>query len=122
MENQDLQNVPQEVQNEGNQPPQQEALPNATAILVLGILSIVICCLFGLIMGIIALVLASKAKQLYDQNPQLYTETSFNNMKAGRICAIIGLILSALVTLYYIIVFVIFGTAFSLVPWEMWEY
>jgi hypothetical protein len=73
-------------------------------------------------MGIIALVLASKAKALYDQNPDLYSESSFNNLKAGRICAIIGLILSALVTLYYIIVFLIMGAAFSWMPWEMLEY
>jgi hypothetical protein len=121
MENQDLQNTPIEAQDTSQQSIQ-EPLPNATAILVLGILSIVICCIFGIVMGIIALILASKAKQLYEANPGMYTESSFNNMKAGRICAIIGLILSALVTLYYIIVFVIFGTAFSLVPWEMIEY
>ena len=42
-----------------------QKLPNATAVLVLGILSIVTCCCYGvvgLILGIIALVLAKKER------------------------------------------------------------
>jgi uncharacterized protein YacL len=99
--------------------PAREVLPNSTAVLVLGILSIIVCCFLGLIMAIIALVMASRGKALYEANPGKYTESSFNNMKAGRICAIIGLILSLLVSLYYFILIAIVGAAFSLIPWEM---
>lgn len=96
-----------------------EILPNSTAVLILGILSIIVCCFLGLIMAIIALVMASRGKALYEANPGLYSESSWNNMKAGRICAIIGLILSLLVSLYYFILIAIVGAAFSLIPWEM---
>jgi hypothetical protein len=75
----------------------QQPLPNSTAVLVLGIVSIIGCFCYGIVgtvCGIIALVLASKSKKLYEANPEAYTVSSFKNMNAGRICAIIGLILS----------------------------
>jgi len=82
------------------------ALPNATASLVLGILSIVMfwCCygLVGLILGIIGLVMGSKAVALYKQSPGIYSEASFNNANAGRICSIIGLVLCAVIVILII--------------------
>ena len=90
----------------------QQALPNATSVLVLGILSIVTCCCYGvvgLILGIIALVLSKKDKALYNLNPSAYTDGSFKNLNAGRICAIIGLVLNILYLLFYIALIVIFG-------------
>lgn len=74
----------------------QQPLPNATAILVLGICSLVICSL-GPILGTIALVLAKGAKKQLEANPQAYTESSVKNMNAGRICGIIGLCIGILV-------------------------
>jgi uncharacterized protein YacL len=121
MENQEFQGSQQQYQPPVTPFQNKIPLPNSTAILVLGILSIVVCCFFGIIMGIIALVLASKGKALYDANPNLYTESSFSNMKTGRICAIIGLVLSAMVTIYYFIVFLIVGTAMSFLPWDMFN-
>jgi hypothetical protein len=112
MENQSFQN-----QNFGGQ----VALPNATAILVLGIISIALCwCvgIVGLAAGIIALVMAGKAKALYDAAPETYTVSSFNNMKAGRICAIIGTILSSIYVIYVIVYFLIIGAAFTALPWQ----
>ena len=47
----------------------QQSLPNATVVLVLGILSIVFCCCYGilgLIPAIIALVLSKKDRALYE--------------------------------------------------------
>jgi hypothetical protein len=85
----------------------QASIPNATAVLVLGIISIpVICCygLPGIICATIALVLAGKAKRTYDENPDLYQPSSFNNLKAGKICAIIGLVLGVIALIYYIVV------------------
>ncbi|HNS16621.1 MAG TPA: CCC motif membrane protein [Bacteroidales bacterium] len=99
--------------------PVQEVLPNSTAVLIMGILSIIVCCGLGLVLSIIALVMASKGKRLYEANPGKYAEGSYNNMKAGKICAIIGLIINLLVSLYYLIVIVIIGAAFSFIPWEM---
>lgn len=84
----------------------QQKLPNATAVLVLGIVSIVSCCCYGipgLITGIIGLVLYKKDNALYQQNPTVYSD--YNNLKTGRILSIIGIILSAL----YIVSIIISG-------------
>ncbi|MFN4007100.1 MAG: CCC motif membrane protein [Chitinophagaceae bacterium] len=75
----------------------QRALPNGTASLVLGILSIVSCFCYGIvgiILGIVGLILANKDLKLYQASPELYTEGSYKNVKIGRICSIIGLALS----------------------------
>lgn len=90
-------------------------LPNATLVLVFGILSIALCfCygIFGLAFGIVALILAKKDKDLYQANPGMYSESSFKNLNAGRICAIIGMCLSALYLILIIVVIAIYGFAF----------
>ncbi len=112
------QNVNQQFNNQFGQAP----VPNSAAVLVLGILSIVLCFCYGIIgitLGIIAVVLASKGKALYEANPGAYTLASFNNLKAGRICGIIGLILSSLYIIFIIIYIVILGAAFAAMPWDM---
>lgn len=90
-------------------------LPNGTAVLVLGICSIVLCfCygFFGIVCGIIALILAKADNKLYQENPNAYTQSSFSNLKAGRICGIIGLSLSSLyfIIILIYIVLIIMGT------------
>jgi hypothetical protein len=81
-------------------------LPNATVILVLGIISIVGCCctygILGIVCGIIALVLAKTATNLYVSDPGKFTESSYKNMNAGKICAWIGLIPSILYLIFMI--------------------
>ena len=80
------------------------ALPNATAVLVMGILSIITCWVLGIVgavLGIIAIVLHKKDKALYLSNKAKY-EQSFKNSKAGFVCSIIGLSLSALWIIYYL--------------------
>lgn len=79
-------------------------LPNATAVLVLGIIGILTCCCYGggLIFGIIALILAAKDRRLYQTNPAAYKEGSYKNLNAGRICAIIAIVLSVLCILFMI--------------------
>lgn len=99
-----------------NQPQSQpqRPLPNGTAVLVLGIIAIVGCfCdgVPGLVCGIIALVLANKDMRLYNADPTLYTPNSVSNLKSGRVCAIIGLSLSALTVIIVIIELWIFGMA-----------
>jgi uncharacterized protein YqhQ len=107
---------------------QKVPLQNSTAILVLGIFSIVTswCCGFiaivGLVLGIVALALASKATTIYQENPERYTESSFKNMNAGKICAIIGIVISGVLILigliYLFVVGATLGTLFGILPWE----
>ena len=84
-------------------------LPNSVAVLVLGIISIVGCCCsygtVGVICGIIALVLAHFATKLYVSDPGKFTEVSYKNMNAGKICAIIGIVLSS-ITLIFMLWFI----------------
>ncbi len=89
-------------------------LPNATAILVLGILSLIFCwmcygSIIGVILGIIAIILASEPRKMYLQNPQLYTESSYKNLNAGRVCAIIGLCIS--LAMVVLIILMVLGIA-----------
>jgi len=82
---------------------QKQPLPNSSAILVLGILSIVLGCGFGFILGIIGLVISKEGRTLYFQNPDKYS--GYNNLNAGRILCIIGIVMGsiAIVTLLTII-------------------
>jgi len=87
-----------------------QELPNATLILVFGILTLVGCCCYGIvgvIFGIITLVMAKKAIEIYNTNPEMYL--GYQNVKIGRILAIIGLILSGLFLLSIIGMLVFFG-------------
>ncbi len=97
-------------QNYGNQI--QQPIPNSTAVLVLGIVSIIGCFCYGVvgtICAIIAIILAGNGKKLYEQNMSAYTEASYKNLKAGKVCAIIGLVMSILTILITIGVIMIVG-------------
>jgi hypothetical protein len=77
-----------------------QKLPNATAVLILGILSILTCCCYGIlgvILGSVALYLYNSDAKLYSENPNAYV--NFQNLKIGRVLAIIGLVLSVLMIL-----------------------
>lgn len=90
-------------------------LVNSTAVLVLGICSIVGCFMYGLpglICGIIALILHKKTKEVYLTNPAKY-EMAYKNAKAGYICAIIGTSLSATVFLIMLIWLIFVFTTIS---------
>jgi len=90
-------------------------LPNATVVLVLGIISIVGCCctygVVGIVCAIIALVLAKTATNLYINNPERFTEGSYKNMNAGKICAWIGLIPSILYLIFILWLIAVIGFA-----------
>jgi len=88
----------------------QQNLPNATAVLVLGIFSVVGCCCYGvpgLIAGLIGLMLYKKDKALYIQNPSQYS--NYSNLNTGRILCIVGLVLSAIYIIGMIILLITGG-------------
>lgn len=112
-----------EIRNESSVFPNhpQQPLPNATAVLVLGILSIPGCCCWGtgLVLGIIALVLASKDMRRYSTDPAMYTPGSLSNLRTGRICAIIGVSLTAMYVIFYAIIIAMFGIGVLTNPEEL---
>ncbi len=84
---------------------EKEKLPNATLILILGMLSILTCCCYGFIglgLGITALILAKKDLVIYNQDPGRYKD--FANVITGRTLAVVGIVLSALAIFFFIIV------------------
>ena len=99
--------------------PVQQNLPNSTTVLVLGILSIIFSCWYfsviGIILGIVTLVLARKDLILYYTNRSLYTLSSYNNLKAGRVCAIIGLVVA--VIFFIILILILIGI---FITWPFW--
>ncbi len=77
-------------------------LTNATAVLVLGIFSILTCCCYGLgiLLGIVGLVISKKDIALYKLNPTNYI--NYGNIKTGRVLCIIGIVLTAIYLLLVI--------------------
>ena len=73
----------------------------------MGIISIVgslICCgPFAIIFSIIGLTSANKAERLYKENPGTYT--GYENVKTGRVLSYIGLGLSLIMLIIFIIYF-----------------
>lgn len=85
-------------------------LPNANIVLALGILSVITCIcygIFGIIFGIIALVLAQKDMNLDRSNDIQYT--NYQTVNIGRVLAIIGIVLSVLFIILIIWVISIVG-------------
>lgn len=79
---------------------QKPTLPNAVAVLVMGILSILASVYMvgvGIVLGIVALVLAAKGRKVWRQNPEAYSGVGMLN--AGFVCAIIGTVISSLLFL-----------------------
>jgi hypothetical protein len=102
--------------------PLQVNLPNSNTILVLGILSLVFCwwhifSIVGIVLSIVTLSLARKELFMFYTQPHTFTLSSLNNVKAGRICAIIGLIISILVFIVALLMIIGF---FTILPiWGM---
>lgn len=89
---------------------QKRSLPNATATLVLGILSLLSCFCYGfpgMLFAGIALAISVKPMKMYKAEPDLYSD--YGNLRAGRIMAIIGLVLSLLFIITLISLIAIFG-------------
>jgi len=90
---------------------EKQKLPNATTVLILGILSIPACCFYGigLALGIAALLVAIQDLRSYRLDPDNYE--GFGNLKTGRILAIIGIVLNALLIIFMIAIIMVFGMA-----------
>ena len=91
-----------------------QPVPNSVGALVLGILSIVFCWCYGIlaiILGIIGIVLANQGEKAYNENPGVYSLASYKNLKAGKVCAIIGLSLGALMIILVVVAVIINGVA-----------
>lgn len=83
--------------------------PNSGLVLGLGIASIVlVCCcgMLGLVLGIIAVVMGSNSKKEVLTNMELYDSQSFNNLKSGITCAIIGIVLNALSMVFSLVMYI----------------
>lgn len=101
----------------------QSKLPADPTALVLGIVALVIgfagCCCYGifaiipLILSIVGLVMANKSLKEFDQNPDVFSLQSRNNVNIGRILNIIALIFNSIVVLLIVIFFAIYGTMLS---------
>ena len=75
---------------------------HATPALVLGILSLVFagaCFIIGLVLGIIGLAKARAGQRELELRPEL---GGYGIVQAGKICSIIGIALSAMVTLIWL--------------------
>ncbi|MCX6245422.1 MAG: CCC motif membrane protein [Bacteroidetes bacterium] len=97
------------------QPPFQVNLPNSNTILILGILSLIFCwwhilSFVGIILSIVTLSLSRKELAIFYLQPSQYTLSSLNNVKAGRVCATIGLIISIVVFLVALLMIIGFLT------------
>lgn len=94
-------------------------LPNATASLVLGILSIVTSCWFvGFVLGIIGLVLGNKARRIYLLAPEAYNGYGMAN--AGRITSIVGICIGSLYVLYIFVLIGLIGIGLGLSEGADW--
>jgi predicted membrane protein len=85
-------------------------LPNANIVLILGILSVITCIcygIFGILFGVIALVLAQKDMKLDRSNDIVYT--NYQTVNIGRVLAIIGIVLGVLFIIMMIWVISIVG-------------
>lgn len=95
-----------------NQPyypyPQKRNIEGSNAVLILGILSLVLMGLIGLVLAIVALSKAKECNYTYQMNPDAYTESSLKNVKAGKICAIVSLSIMG-----FLLLLVIFFVAMS---------
>jgi uncharacterized membrane protein len=101
-------------------------VPNSSLILAFGIVSIVGCCcsngILGVIFGIVALVMAKSAGDLYLAHPEKYTESSYKNVNTGKICAWVGLIPSILLIILLAIAVMMFGWSVLSDPSAIYEH
>jgi len=97
-------------------------LPNARLVLITGILSILFCwwhfiSVAGIILALISILVAQREKTRYYANPSGYSISSYNNVRTGRTCAIIGLCISLII--FTFVILLLFGILVTLPFWGM---
>jgi len=97
-------------------------LPADPTAMILGIIALVIslagcCCgIFAfvpIILSIIGLVIANKSLREFQLNPSVYEPQSRSNVSTAKIINIIALVLSSMITLFYLAYFMIYGALIS---------
>ena len=94
--------------SEFRNPNEFKSLPNATLVLVFGIVSIVTSCCYGIIgivFAIVGIVVSNQDLRLYKESPNSYT--NYDQLNAGRILSFIGLGINALIILIMVFVMLI---------------
>lgn len=89
---------------------EKQKLSFALPVIILGIFSILFCwCygVFGLLLNIIALILAHINTKSYKENPDLYS--NYSSLKVGKVINYIGLILNILFLIFIIWFFMLIG-------------
>lgn len=90
--------------------------------LIFGLISLVIvllgcCCglasLVALGFSIAGLVMANKSLKEYDSEPEVYDHKSKNNVSTGKVLCIIGIAASAIVTIIWLVYFILVGKIVS---------
>jgi sulfite exporter TauE/SafE len=99
----------------------QQPLPGASTVLTMGIISVVgalVCCgPFAAIFSIIGLSKAKSAKQIYQENPGMYS--GYESLNTGRILSYVGLGLSLLML---VIVILYFGVIIAMISSEHYDF
>ena len=85
-------------------PTKKPMLPNAVAVLVLGICSIVVPCA-GLVTGIVGWALSGTGRRIYRENPSVWE--GYQMLQAGYVLSVIGTILHGLWLAFVLVVMVI---------------
>jgi hypothetical protein len=97
-------------------------LPADPTAMILGIIALVVslagcCCgifaFIPIIISIIGLVMANKSLRIYQINPSIYEPQSKSNVSTAKVLNIIALVVSSIVTLFYIAYFIIYGALIS---------
>ncbi|MDX9933182.1 MAG: hypothetical protein RB294_11405 [Bacteroidales bacterium] len=103
-------------QTPDNSPFLKPEIPNASSAELIGILSIVFTFFFtlaGLVLGIVAIVQARKAEDIYYSNPSIFNPYSLNKVKTGKTCGIIGVVLSGLIIAAALILVIVLVSVFA---------
>ena len=83
---------------------EKQKAPYSIRVLILGIISLISSVtVIGGIFGLIGLMLSEKSRKEYLKNPTVYSKNNYE--RTGRVLSIIGMICSALMFLFILVIF-----------------
>lgn len=98
-------------------------LPADPIALILGIVSLVVgfagCCCYGIfafvpiILSIVGLIMANKSLKEFDQNQQVFSPQSRNNVVIAKTLNIVSIVINSIIFISVIIIFIFYGTLLS---------